>query len=254
MPRLSGSRFLLGYSLYNGTYGRLEFIRLRLRSISRTGLIPVLRRVRQLHHPLPANVQKENQPRQATIDDLFVSIAPDLQGIDAWRYQRQISAGLQEYMEAVSFQRYLETQQLITYEEAQKAVPGGVALTESDYVLGLFDLAGELMRFAITGMATTGTLPRSKQDPHEPESERDILMDLRELRTNFGSLDTTVGVADSSPFKRDVEKKMEVMKTCVEKVENAVCGMIIRGKERPKGWMPDLGGDERGREQEGEGY
>jgi len=38
------------------------------------------------------------------------------------------------------------------------------------------------------------------------------------------------------------------MKTCVEKVENAVYGMIIRGRERPKGWVPDIGSEERGRE------
>lgn len=150
-------------------------------------------------------------------------------------------------MEAVSFQRYIETQQLITHEEAQKTIVGGVALTEDDFVLGLFDLVGELMRFAITNMATHGTLPRGGPDHQDPESKRDILMDLRALRTGFESLDTTTGVADGSPLKRDVEKKMEVMKTCVEKVENAVYGMIIRGRERPKGWMLDTG-DDRGRE------
>ena len=150
-------------------------------------------------------------------------------------------------MEAISFQRYIETQRLITHEEAQKTIPGGVALTEDDYVLGLFDLVGELMRFAITNMATNGTLPRGGQEHQDSGSERDILMDLRALRTGFESLDTTVGVADGSPMKRDVEKKMEVMKTCVEKVENAVYGMIIRGRERPKGWMPDTS-DDRGRE------
>lgn len=150
-------------------------------------------------------------------------------------------------MEAISFQRYIETQRLITYEEAQRTISGGVVLTEDDYVLGLFDLVGELMRFAITNMATNGTLPRGGQEHQDLEPERDILMDLRALRTGFESLDTTIGVADSSPLKRDVEKKMEVMKTCVEKVENAVYGMIIRGRERPKGWMPDTG-DEHARE------
>lgn len=151
-------------------------------------------------------------------------------------------------MEAISFQRYLETQRLITHDEAQLTIPGGVVLTEDDYVLGLFDLVGELMRFAITSMATDGMLPRGLQQHQEPGSERDILMDLRALRTYFESLDTTARVGTGSPLKRDVEKKMEVMKTCVEKVENAVYGMIIRGRERPKGWVPDLGGEERARE------
>lgn len=142
-------------------------------------------------------------------------------------------------MEAISFQHYLETQRLITYEQAQAKLPNGIKLPENDYVLGLFDLVGELMRFAITTMATSGELPRGTSP--EGVKERDILTDLRLLRTHFESLDTTAG----GGMKRDVEKKMEVMKTCVEKVEAAVYGMIIRGRERPKGWMPEMGGEER---------
>ena len=142
-------------------------------------------------------------------------------------------------MEAISFQHYLETQRLITYEEAQEKLPDGISLSEDDYVLGLFDLVGELMRFAITTMATNGALPRGTAS--DDCEGRDILTVLRSLRTYFGSLDTTAG----GSMKRDVEKKMEVMRTCVEKVEGAVYGMIIRGRERPKGWVPDLGGEER---------
>ncbi len=141
-------------------------------------------------------------------------------------------------MEAVSFQHYLETQHLITFEEAQSKIPGGVQLTEDDYILGLFDLVGELMRFAITSMATNGELPRG-------EDQRDILADLRSLRTQFEALDASHGSTDGSFLKRDIEKKMGVMKTCVEKVEGAMYGMIIRGRERPKGWVPDMSSETR---------
>ena len=125
-------------------------------------------------------------------------------------------------------------------------------MTEDDYLLGLFDLVGELMRFAITSMATHGTLPRgpkpSEQDGGQEEG-RDILTDLRTLSSCFESLDTTSSGKDWTPLKRDVGKKMEVMRSCVEKVEGAMYGMIVRGRERPKGWVPDLGGGE-GREVE----
>lgn len=150
-------------------------------------------------------------------------------------------------MEAVSFQHYVETQKLITYEEAQLKVPQGVSLTEDDYILGLFDLVGELMRFAITSMATNGILPRDSAQGSDNEG-RDILSDLRSLRASFETLSTTHGTTDESPLQRDLGKKMQVMKTCVEKVENAVYGMIIRGRERHKGWVPDIGSEERGRE------
>lgn len=122
-------------------------------------------------------------------------------------------------------------------------------LTEDDYVLGLFDLVGELMRFAITSMATSGTLPGSGLESGDGSERRDILTDLRTLRTCFEGLDTsTSNGGGGSPLKRDAAKKMEVMRTCVEKVEGAVYGMIIRGRERPKGWVPDLGAEERVRE------
>ena len=167
----------------------------------------------------------------------FESIATDLAGLNAWRYQRQVSGGIQEYMEAISFEHYLRHQTLISLAEASKSLPDTIELTGDDYVLGIFDLVGELMRFAITTMATTGTLPGSKNEGDSTES-RDILGDLRELRTKFQALDTAS--CGGTGLGKDVEKKTEVMKTCVEKVETAVYGMIIRGRERPKGWVPDI--------------
>lgn len=198
--------------------------------------------VRNLQTPVPAYAQKENSPRQATISELFTSILPDLQVVDTWRYQRQVSGSVQEYMEAVSFQHYLETQTLITYRDAQEMVPRGIILTEDDYVLGVFDLSGELMRFAVTSMATNGVLPRGQEGGSEG---RDILTDLRDLRMAFESL---YSAESGKMFKKEMEKKMEVMKSSVEKVEKAMYGMIIRGRERPKGWMPEFGNEERGSE------
>jgi predicted translin family RNA/ssDNA-binding protein len=192
-----------------------------------------------LNSEIPPKIVSETQERAAAMKKQFLSIAQDLAGINAWRYQRQISGGIQEYMEAISFEQYLRHQNLITIEDARKTLPEGIDLTGDDYILGIFDLVGELMRFAITTMATTGSLPGSKGG----EGERDILMDLRSLRTSFEALDTTR--SGGTGLGKDVEQKMEVMKTCVEKVETAVYGMIIRGRERPKGWVPDLA-DERG--------
>jgi Translin family len=194
-------------------------------------------RVQTLNSDVPPKIASEIKDRSAAMQIQFETIATDLAGINAWRYQRQISPGIQEFMEAISLEHYLRNQKLITLEEASKALPAGVDLTGDDYVLGIFDLVGELMRFAITTMATTGTLPGSKSGENSAE-ERDILMDLRRLRTCFEALDTSS--CGSTGLGKDVEKKMEVMKTCVEKVETAVYGMIIRGRERPKGWVPDL--------------
>lgn len=176
-----------------------------------------------------------------SIHNLFSTLSGDLKGINAWRYQRQISGGIQEYMEAVSFKHYLKNQVLITHAEASATIPGSIELTTDDYVLGIFDLVGELMRFAITTMATTGLLPGTNAEDGASGAHQTILMDLRVLRSHFETLDTTS--CGGTGLGKDVEKKMEVMKTCVEKVETAVYGMIVRGRERPKGWIPDTSDD-----------
>lgn len=196
-------------------------------------------RVRALKHDIPPKIASEAAEKSGQILKHFETIAPELQGINAWRYQRQISGGLQEFMEAISFQHYLRTQTLITLSEASQFT-AGIELTSDDYLLGIFDLVGELMRFAITTMATTGSLPSSTAESGE---EQTILVDLRRLRAHFEELDTSS--CGGTPLGRDFDKKMEVMKTCVEKVETAVYGMIVRGRERPKGWVPDLDGGDR---------
>ncbi len=50
-------------------------------------------------------------------------------------------------------------------------------------------------------------------------------------------------IDDFGRLKKDVDQKMQVMRQSVEKVEGAVYGFVVRGTERPKGWVPDLGGD-----------
>ena len=92
------------------------------------------------------------------------------------------------------------------------------------------------MRFAITTMAINGELRRDQALESSEEGEgRNILVDLRSLRACFEALNTSHGSEDSSFWKRDIEKKMKVMRTCVRKIENAAYDMIIRGRERSKG-------------------
>lgn len=169
-----------------------------------------------------------------------MSIVPDLEGMNFWRYHRQVSPGVQEYMEAVSFQHYLETQRLIAFQDAQSKLPQGIPLSEDDYLLGIFDLTGELMRFAITRMAINGKTPGDRSLGIEAETRgifegrNSMVIDLRSLRTNFEALDPK-----RSMSSKEIDKKIDVMKASVEKVENSVYGMIVRGSERPKGWVPD---------------
>ncbi|EME49006.1 hypothetical protein DOTSEDRAFT_162986 [Dothistroma septosporum NZE10] len=208
-------------------------------------IIFTLQRVRKLNEPLPQHVVKGNKQYYDVIAERLASVSNDLQGLNAWRYARQISGGCQEYVEAASFEHYLTTASLLTYDDAAAQLLAhdkdgpGIELSAEDYLLGIFDMTGELMRFAITTMATGGSLPGVASDTTNPAgvhafSKRNVLHDLRALRSALEALN-----AGQGPFAKEAEKKMDVMKTSVEKVERSLYGLVVRGAERPKGWLPD---------------
>ncbi|KAI9773943.1 MAG: hypothetical protein M1840_006169 [Geoglossum simile] len=236
----------------NDHYERRERVYKTSRDITALSkkIIFSLQRVRQLGCPLPDNIARDVASRLATIDAMFQSLSGDLCDMRSWRYRPQISPGIQEYVEAISFQYYLKSQVLISLEEASNLIVGDVQLTGGDYIMGIFDLVGELMRFGITVMATSGTLPGEQvpeigsnpdaTNPWKPPGSN-ILTDLRSLRTYFEALNKPPsGPGGDGYFARDFARKTEVMRKCVEKVESVVYGIIVRGQERPRGWIPDI--------------
>lgn len=136
-------------------------------------------------------------------------------------------------MEAVTFQYYLETQRIMQFDEAAAALPKGIMLTYEDYALGLFDMTGELMRFAITYMATHGKLPAK---PGADLSQSSILADMQDLRNALEGIDP----GKNYHLAKEFDSKLKTTRNSVEKVENSVYQMIVRGRERPKGWRPDI--------------
>jgi predicted translin family RNA/ssDNA-binding protein len=266
-------------------------------------IIFTLQRVRNVGQPLPPFVHKANAQYWDTIAKQYAHIAADLQALNAHRYP-QITGGNQEFIEALSFQHYLERQSLISYEDAkekvrelsQPKVEGSkdlgqtklegdgdgkekttegkevdmegsskagdspvVPLTPEDYILGICDMTGELMRFSVTSMATNGKLPagRAKATPTSKSDDqmdidtppstassqpRTVLDDLRAIRTQLEMFEAPYGPKWVSELET---KKMPVLRECVDKVEKALYGLTVRGSERPKGWMPDVGSDRR---------
>ena len=99
---------------------------------------------------------KGNKQYYDTISAQFSSVSSDLQGLNAHRYARQISGGCQEYIEAASFEHYLQTAKILPYADAAAQMKQldpdgpGVELSPEDYLLGIYDMTGELMRFAVT--------------------------------------------------------------------------------------------------------
>lgn len=242
-------------------------------------IIFALQRIRTLNSPLPPAITKAITPHLDTISERFTSVVADLQSVNGWRYQRQITGGVQEWLEAQTFRHYLETQQLLTFEAAREKLreiarrvegasgkdgdvqdgngedddatmgeevkeaqaPLELELTYEDYILGLFDATGEMMRFAITTIATSGALPVSSEDEGSGEKQaqsRTVVQDLQAVRMFLSHL----AYQSDFPYvmEKDISGKMKVMLDSVEKVEKALYGLRVRGSERPKGWMPDL--------------
>lgn len=64
-------------------------------------------------------VEKMVRPKFVQIERSFAEMRADLEGDQFWRYQRVISPGLQEYIEALSFAHYLTHGTLISWKEVQ---------------------------------------------------------------------------------------------------------------------------------------
>ena len=216
---------------------------------------------------MPPAISKQCKPHADVVKAQVNSVAPDLQGMNFWRYHQQISPGFQEYLEAATFQRYLETQMLLEHGQAEVQLNGMIengdgaarwlALPLEDYVLAAYDMTGELMRFAVTSMATSGSLPGLSEPPQAAADqgrakqreggggERSVLKDLQELGGRLQGLELG---EDFTFFKKNAAGKAGVTQGSIEKVEKALYGLVVRGSERPKGWMPDLREDPRGGE------
>ncbi|KAL2146438.1 hypothetical protein VTI28DRAFT_3907 [Corynascus sepedonium] len=240
-----------------------------------------LQRVRNIESRLPANIQSEVDSRLTEISKLLASIAPEIQGINRYRYSRSLMC-LEELVEALTFAHYLRTQTLISHAELDPVVqdltrkgaasedqvmadvsdtagstttttekspsstiePPTFSLTQEDYLYGVFDLTGEMMRFATTSTALTGTMAGGQTgnggSDGEDDELRTIVQDMHELGTFFEMLP----VAPGNRFQWD--KKLEVTRQSVQKVERLGYDRIIRGSERPKGWVPDLSSGDQG--------
>ncbi|KFH44834.1 Translin-associated protein X-like protein [Hapsidospora chrysogenum ATCC 11550] len=204
----------------------------RERIIKASRDVTALTRVKQLNKDLPANIQKDMDSRLAEIATLLTSIAPDLQSINRYRYAYSLR-GLEELIEALSFAHYLRHQTLLTPQDAQDAVPADVLVTPQDYMYGVFDVFGEMMRFATVTTAQSGRLAGGGGGGGgEVEGGRNILQDIHELSCAYEMLPEVP--------TRDYRSKMEAMRQSVQKVEKLGYGLVVRGSERPKGWVPDM--------------
>ncbi|KAL1895691.1 hypothetical protein Sste5346_005162 [Sporothrix stenoceras] len=205
-------------------------------------IIFALQRVRRIHPDLPKDVDGEVNKKLAEIGKLLAGIAPEMQGINRGRYAR-VLFGMEELLEALTFLNYLKFQTLLSPEDAAEQVAAlcvqGRADTvdekdvlfihpdDNEFLMGVFDLSGEMMRFATTSAALRGELASDGDD----KAGRSIVGDMQELDSFFRML----------PRRHDKSWKMktQTLQSSVQKVERLGYDLRVRGSERPKGWIPD---------------
>lgn len=82
-----------------------------------------------------ARAAKQGFSKLREVQDIYASLTHELAGDRFWRYQRQVSPGLQEYIEALSFAYYLQHGSLIPFETVQRSLSSteGVLVRPNTY-------------------------------------------------------------------------------------------------------------------------
>ncbi|KAL1284041.1 Translin-associated protein [Trichinella pseudospiralis] len=104
--------------------------------------------------------QQAVEKLKSLANDQFKTVAFELKDEYCDQYEKYYSNGLQEYIEAWSFLNFLQYKKLITLFEIRQLLQyefcenGNIHLRKInisyfDYVMGVADLAGELMRYAV---------------------------------------------------------------------------------------------------------
>ncbi|KAG5652285.1 hypothetical protein H0H81_005545 [Sphagnurus paluster] len=85
-------------------------------------------------------------------------------------------------------------------------------LTIDDYLLGLSDLTGELMRFAISAISRRGGRAKANE----------VCAFVRACKADFERM---------TPYVRDLSKKQAVTAQSLQKIEDAAYAIAVRGSE-----------------------
>lgn len=186
----------------------------------------------------------------------WYQVAVELQGEDPYQFLRAYSPGLQEYVEALSFLYYIEQHSLLSLQQVEANLTFAKSSSSSEtasqtseeisdtgtseestvtsnqglkvlsvhvppmeYVLGLADLTGELMRLAI------GCIGRG-----EFVAPFELCQFIQSIYTAFLSFGSK---------SRDLMSKFTVLRQSMRKVEDACYALQVRGSEMPKHLLAD---------------
>jgi len=223
-------------------------------------IIFCLHRIRDEADPSREAILEEADTRlQEVRENLWRQVAKEIETEDHHQYLRAYSAGLQEWIEALSFYHFLRNNKIISYEEVSMQLvfeesnnvnvenktdtpadtitmstedsietsesqtkPSFVTIPPSEFILGIADLTGELMRNAINALGA-GNM----------EVCFTLLEILQCMAEGFGQI-------DKKDAPRDFGQKLWTLKQSCKKVEAACYAISVRGSEIPKNHLADI--------------
>ena len=174
---------------------------------------------------------EEAEGKLREVGQFLQATARELRGLDPWMHSSAFSPGLQEFVEALAYYVFLCRGHLVGLEEARHWLEfpcnGGeegegacVPLSDLNYVLGVADLTGELMRMCITAVGAG-----QQQVPFQ------LLPFINSLFCGFQHL---------PPVCKDITNKLRTLRASLAKIETACYTLKIRGSEIPRHMLGDV--------------
>lgn len=185
---------------------------------------------------------------QNLVDSYFKSIAAELENQDAYQYLKAYRGSLEEYIEAETFYQYLQDENLGSWMQLEKTLTYKVEeedavvktlhtlVTPYEYILGIADLTGELMRKCINNLAT-GDIASCYHTCNF----------VRYMYKGFLGCTNTPN--------REINRKLCTLKQSLHKMENVCYTIKVRGSEIPKHILVDVATEKYADSDEGyQGY
>lgn len=169
------------------------------------------------------NKDKVLEEAKARLDKLcttqFRNITNELNGLDQYQYLRAFTFGLQEFVEAYTFWNYIKQDKIEDWKDIQKHLnyteddkSMSLNIPPFEYILGLGDLTGEVMRRCINSLGSG--------DVNESFNSCKF---LQKINTGFLSI--------GHMHNRDFNQKVSTLRQSVLKCENVCYNIKVRGGE-----------------------
>ncbi|EFO23912.1 hypothetical protein LOAG_04572 [Loa loa] len=206
----------------------------RIVKLSRDVIIECKRIIFQLHRIVVVDTAKDreellkeaNKRLNEVSSKMLQRMAKELYNLDQYYYIKSFDWALEEYIEALAFYKFLISGEVLLYGEVIDALQfvdaeSGeskklyVELPEVTYLMGVFDVGGELMRLAISEISSGNS-----------DIAVSIVNYMRLLHGCYELLGNIMHTADWA-------KKSQVFRECLMKVENALYKWKIRENDIP---------------------